>query len=201
MQQAAVDSIGMGRESSQPASALKSELERVQEADQEVATSENRTGSVPAAKRIERVTTNQAAAMAELKSSLHRERDSNSGRQTSETIEAEQSVSHEARESETARLIARAKALLGRGNIGAARVVLQRAAKMGSAQATFALAETYDPNVLATSKTPGIRGDATKARNLYARAYDRGVKIAGDRARAVKKDTGQAAGWFGREAN
>ena len=74
------------------------------------------------------------------------------------------------------RLIARARALLGQGNIGAARVVLERAAETGSAQATFALAETYDPNVLATWRTFGTRGDVMKARDLYARAYDGGIR-------------------------
>src|SRR5439155_3413162 len=44
-------------------------------------------------------------------------------------------------------LTARATGLLGQGDIGAARAVLERAAELGSAQAHFALAETYDPNV------------------------------------------------------
>src|SRR5260370_22097500 len=49
---------------------------------------------------------------------------------------------------ETTRLIARARALLGQGNIGAARIVLERAAETGSARASFTLAETYDPVIL-----------------------------------------------------
>src|SRR6202022_3466745 len=40
---------------------------------------------------------------------------------------------------EVARLMARASALLGQGNIGAARIVLERAAETGSAKASFAL--------------------------------------------------------------
>jgi len=87
--------------------------------------------------------------------------------------------------SEAAGLLARAKALLGQGNIGAARVVLERAAETGSAQATFALAETYDPNVLATWRTFGTRGDVMKARDLYARAYDGGIEAAKDRSDAL----------------
>ena len=79
---------------------------------------------------------------------------------------------------EAAGLLARAKALVGQGNIRAARDVLERAVETGSAQAIFALAETYDPNVLATWRTPRTRGDATKARDLYARAYDSGIKAA-----------------------
>ena len=45
---------------------------------------------------------------------------------------------------EAARLTARASILLAQGNIGAARLVLERAAEMGSAKASFALAGTYD---------------------------------------------------------
>ena len=89
------------------------------------------------------------------------------------------------RNPEAARLMARANALLAQGNIGAARVALERAAETGNAQATFALAETYDPNVLATWRTYGTRGDAAKARDLYARAYDGGIKAAKDRSHAL----------------
>ena len=90
---------------------------------------------------------------------------------------------------EATRLLERANALLGEGNIGAARVVLERAAEIGSIQATFRLAETYDPLVLSIWRTYGTRGDATKARELYAKAYDGGIKAAKDRSDAL-----QAAG-------
>jgi len=105
--------------------------------------------------------------------------------------------------SEAAGLLARAKALLGQGNIGAARVVLERAAETGSAQATFALAETYDPNVLATWRTFGTRGDVMKARDLYARAYDGGIEAAKDRSDALVAGDGgrKPASWFGREGD
>ena len=110
-------------------------------------------------------------------------------------------VSTEAKGSEAAGLLARAKALVGQGNIRAARDVLERAAETGSAQATFALAETYDPNVLATWRTRGTRGDATKARDLYARAYEGGIKAAKDRSDALVIAGGgrKPASWFGRE--
>jgi TPR repeat protein len=76
--------------------------------------------------------------------------------------------------------------LLAQGNIGAARIVLERAAEAGSAQATFRLAETYDPLVLSIWRTYGTRSDATKARELYAKAYDSGVKAAKDRSDALQ---------------
>ena len=99
--------------------------------------------------------------------------------------------------------MARARTLLAQGNIGAARIVLERAAETGSAQATFALAETYDPNVLATWRTRGTSGDATKARDLYARAYDGGIKAAKDRSYALVIGEGERkpASWFGEEAD
>jgi hypothetical protein len=87
---------------------------------------------------------------------------------------------------EAARLLARASALLGQGNIGAARVVLERAAETGSAQAIFMLAETYDPLVLSTWRTYGTRGDATKARELYAKAHAGGIQEAKDRFDALR---------------
>jgi hypothetical protein len=87
---------------------------------------------------------------------------------------------------EVARLMARASALLGQGNIGAARIVLERAAETGSAKASFALAETYDPVILSAWGTYGTRGDATKARELYAKAHAGGIPEAKDRFNALR---------------
>jgi murein DD-endopeptidase MepM/ murein hydrolase activator NlpD len=85
----------------------------------------------------------------------------------------------------TAKLVQRANVLLRHGNIGAARVVLGRAAEKGSAQATFRLAETFDPLVLSSWRTHRTRGDATKARELYAKAYAAGIVVAKDRSDAL----------------
>lgn len=86
---------------------------------------------------------------------------------------------------ELVRLIARATGLLRQGDIGAARVVLERAAELGSAPASFALAETYDPSLLAKWGSSGTRGDTSKARELYARAAAGGVKEARERFDAL----------------
>ena len=43
-----------------------------------------------------------------------------------------------------------------------ARIVLERAVEMGSVQASFSLAETYDPLILAKWGTLGTRGDASE---------------------------------------
>ena len=86
---------------------------------------------------------------------------------------------------EATRLIARANALLGQGDIGAARIVLERAAEMGSAQASFMLAQTYDPVILSAWGTFGTRGEATKAREFYAKAQAGGIQEAKDRLDAL----------------
>jgi hypothetical protein len=86
---------------------------------------------------------------------------------------------------EAKRLIARANLLLGQGNISAARIVLEHAAETGSAQASFMLAETYDPVILSRWGTYGTRGEATKAREHYAKAHAGGIQEANDRLSAL----------------
>ena len=86
---------------------------------------------------------------------------------------------------EGARLMARASALVAQGNIAAARLVLERAAETGSAEASFALAETYDPIVLSKWGTFGTRGEATKAQELYTKAQAGGIQEANDRLNAL----------------
>jgi hypothetical protein len=84
-------------------------------------------------------------------------------------------------------LVARATALLRQGDIGAARIVLERAVEMGSAQASFSLAETFDPLILAKWGTYGTRGDAIKAQDLYAKADAAGIKEAKARVKALRR--------------
>ena len=94
----------------------------------------------------------------------------------------------EARNSpEAMRLIARASALLAQGDIGSARAVLERAADMGSARASFMLAETYDPRILSAWGTYGTRGEIARARELYARAQAGGIQEAKDRVDALPR--------------
>ena len=87
---------------------------------------------------------------------------------------------------ELARLISRASLLLSQGNIGTARIVLERAAETGSAPALFALAETYDPTTLAAWGTFGTQGDVARAQELYAKALAGGVLEAKDRLNALR---------------
>jgi ABC-type transporter Mla subunit MlaD len=79
------------------------------------------------------------------------------------------------------RLMSRASLLLSQGDIGAARVVLERAAETGNARALFALAETFDPVVLSAWGALGTRGDAARAQELYAKALAGGVQEAKSR--------------------
>ena len=88
---------------------------------------------------------------------------------------------------EAAKLIERASGLLGQGNIGAARIVLERAAESGNARASFMLAETYDPVILSAWGTYGTRGEAAKAREYYAKAHTGGIREAKDRLDALRQ--------------
>ena len=90
--------------------------------------------------------------------------------------------------SEAQRLMARARELLQQGNIGSARAMLERASGLGSASALFALAETYDPDSLATWGTSGTQGDPAKARDLYTKALAGGVTAAKGRLEALTKE-------------
>jgi hypothetical protein len=85
------------------------------------------------------------------------------------------------------RLIARANLLLEQGNIGAARNMLDRAADMGSKEALFWLAETYDPLLLSARQTIGTQSDIAKARELYGKALAGGVRQAKLRLEALQQ--------------
>ena len=51
---------------------------------------------------------------------------------------------------------------------------------------TFALAETYDPNMLAAWGSRGVAADVAKARALYRKALNLGVANAQNRLEALK---------------
>jgi hypothetical protein len=101
------------------------------------------------------------------------------------TVAARPTASEAPDNPELARLMARASLLLSQGNVGAARIVLERAAETGSAPVLFALAETYDPVILSAWGTFGTLGDVAKARELYAKAFAGGVPEAKDRLNAL----------------
>jgi hypothetical protein len=126
-------------------------------------------------------------AMARDAASLPRATDGSVARPTDSVVaKAEPPKPVETRgNAESAKLIARAGVLLGQGNIGAARIVLERAAESDNAQASFMLAETYDPAILSAWGTYGTRGEAAKAREYYAKAHTGGIREAKDRLDAL----------------
>ncbi len=71
-------------------------------------------------------------------------------------------------------LVAHAKRLIESGDIPGARTVLQAAEANSSGPMTFMLAETYDPNMLASWQTRGITANPERARALYQKARDLG---------------------------
>jgi hypothetical protein len=75
-------------------------------------------------------------------------------------------------------LIRRGKNLLNDGDFAAARVLFERAANAGSAEAALALGSTYDPNVIKRLGAIMVRADVEKARNWYQLAAERGSAAA-----------------------
>jgi hypothetical protein len=78
-------------------------------------------------------------------------------------------------------LLAHGKALEATGDIGGARLVFQRAAEAGNAQAALMLAETYDPTVLENIREVGLAPDVKAARIWYGKAKGLGSEEALDR--------------------
>jgi hypothetical protein len=75
--------------------------------------------------------------------------------------------------------VAVASTLIAAGDIISARLLLQPAADNGGAEAKFTLAETYDPNVVASWGVAGVVTDAERAKELYLSA----LALGQDRAR------------------
>jgi len=71
------------------------------------------------------------------------------------------------------------------GEVLEARKLLAQLASGGDAEAVFALAETYDPNVLAAWAIQGVPADVGKARLFYSMALSRGLQKARQRLTAL----------------
>jgi hypothetical protein len=72
------------------------------------------------------------------------------------------------------------------GDVAGAREMLAGADDGGQSMVSFALAETYDPNMLAAWGTRGVAADAAKARALYQKAFGLGVARAQNRLDALR---------------
>jgi hypothetical protein len=83
------------------------------------------------------------------------------------------------------RLCAQGLVALAAGDITGARLYLVRAADAGDARALMALGTSYDPATLARMGALGIKGDAGKARDYYAKALAAGMGAARERMAAL----------------
>lgn len=84
-------------------------------------------------------------------------------------------------------LVDEGRRMIDRGDIAAARSLLERAAKAGEPAAMMALAETLDPNMLAAWGARGLAADPRAARELYARAHSAGIADARQRLKALEE--------------
>jgi hypothetical protein len=75
---------------------------------------------------------------------------------------------------EVASLLKRGQDLIAGGDIASGRLMLTRAAQAGNAEASLALAGTFDPAVLANLRAVGVQPDLAKARAWYTRAAEQG---------------------------
>jgi TPR repeat protein len=73
-----------------------------------------------------------------------------------------------------AMLVKRGQEFIANGDLGAARLVLRRAADGGDAQAALLLGSTYDPATFKHFKVIGLTPDPAQARAWYRRAVDLG---------------------------
>ena len=71
-------------------------------------------------------------------------------------------------------LLARARALLGEGDIASARLLLLHLAEQGEGEAAYELARTFDRQVLAELGARGMDGDPTRAEGWYEQASESG---------------------------
>jgi TPR repeat protein len=71
-------------------------------------------------------------------------------------------------------LMKQGEQLIAAGDVVTARVVFQRAADAGNANAAMALGATYDPNVLGKLGVVGLSADVEQARSWYRKAENLG---------------------------
>lgn len=93
----------------------------------------------------------------------------------------------------TAELLDRGDARLGKADLAGARLLYERAATEGNAQAALRLGQTYDPAFLAEGWFRAIRGDPSIAASWYMRADKLGAPEAEALLRALAADVGLSA--------
>jgi hypothetical protein len=86
----------------------------------------------------------------------------------------------------TAQILAVAERFVANGDVLAARAMLQERAGSGEPRALFALAETYDPHMLASWAAKDAEASITYARFLYEAARRGGMAESQTRLEALK---------------
>jgi len=86
---------------------------------------------------------------------------------------------------DAARWSVRGLVALAKGDLSTARLFLSRAAETGDARAWVALADTYDPAMLAKLGVVFAPGDAARARDCLVKAMAAGVVVPKDRLAAL----------------
>jgi hypothetical protein len=82
-------------------------------------------------------------------------------------------------------LLKRAKEMISEGNMVRARQILDDRLLADNPQAAYALAETFDPNILAATGAREVRAEVERARTLYGKALAGGVEAARNRLQAL----------------
>jgi hypothetical protein len=90
-------------------------------------------------------------------------------------------------EAEKKRMAEEAAKAIRDGDIPTARSILEKSLAAGDQAAVLALAETYDPILLAAMKVENVDGDLNKARELYEKASRAGLADARKRLAALKR--------------
>jgi hypothetical protein len=87
---------------------------------------------------------------------------------------------------DAAKLCAQGLLALADGDIAGSRAFLERAADAGDPRALMVLGDTYDPATLTRMGAVGMRGDAARAHDYYARALAAGMGAAKQRIAALQ---------------
>ena len=113
--------------------------------------------------------------------------DANSG--SGQTIAArgviDNAIEGSASSEEAATICAQGLIALADGDVAGARAFLERAAEAGDSRALMVLGDTYDSATLTRLGVLGLRGDAVRAHDYYARALAAGVGAARQRIAAL----------------
>ena len=78
--------------------------------------------------------------------------------------------------------------MLDSGSVGGARLLLERAAEMGSGEAALTLGRTYDPATLPLLGATGLSADRNLARRWYERAVTLGHSEGRERLKGLERD-------------